>query len=143
MLTPAVFRQQFAEFQDPQTYQDTVINLWITVAGQLLNCDRWGTLLDFGVSYFVAHHLALGYQNQLTAQAGGVPGKLKGPMSSQSVDKASAGYDTAAISLEDMGFWGTTVYGLRFLQLGRTMGAGGVQVMGGGPPTVYEWPGIV
>ena len=59
-ITIPTFRQQFPEFSDPVTYSDVVIQVWDTVALSLLDPTRWGTLLVYGESLFVAHHLVIG-----------------------------------------------------------------------------------
>jgi hypothetical protein len=131
-VTPASFRQQFAEFADVGVYSDVKINLWISLSVNLLNGQRWGgpgALLDYATSLFVAHHLVLGARDAKTAiRAKGIPGQLLGLLTAKSVDKVAASYDGAAIALENMGFYGLSRYGLELLQLGRAMGSGGLQV---------------
>lgn len=133
-VTPASFRSLLTEFADAGVYTDASINIWVQIGVGFVNPNRFGSSTDLAVSYFVAHHLTLGEQNRRAAAAGGTPGKLKGPTSAQTVDKVASSYDTQAISLENMGFWGLTQYGLRLFQLYRMFGAGGAQVTGGGPP---------
>jgi len=127
-MTPNTFRQAFPEFASTSDYRDGQITFWMTLAGNLLNADRWGDMLDLGTMLYVAHHLALGTRDQQTAQAGGVPGMVNGPQSAKAVDKVSASYDTGAVALEGGGFWNSTMYGIQFLQLARYAGAGGVQM---------------
>ena len=126
-ITIPTFRQQFPEFSDPVTYSDVVIQVWDTVALSLLDPTRWGTLLVYGESLFVAHHLVIGARDLNTAIAGGTPGGVQGPTASKAVDKVSVSYDTAAASLEDGAFWNSTRYGIQFLTLARQIGMGGNQ----------------
>jgi len=124
----AAFRQGFPEFDDPQTYPDLMINFWGDLAAKLLRPDRWEDLIDQGTQLFVAHHLAIGRRDQRAAEAGGVPGEVKGVVTSKSVDKVSVSYDAGKATIENAGFWNTTSYGVRFYQLVRIVGAGCVQL---------------
>jgi hypothetical protein len=133
-VTVALFRQVFREFRDIQIYDDGLVNFWVNLATNatngpaLLNPDRWGNMLDLGVMLFTAHHLALGQMDQQTAGVGGVPGQLKGPVTSKTVDKISASYEATRVTFEDAPFWNQTSYGIRFLNYARMVGAGGVHV---------------
>lgn len=122
------FRQAFPEFVDPAAYTDAAMNFWAGIAGKLLPADRWDDMLDSATQLFVAHHLVVGVRNQMTADAGGVPGEVKGVLASKTVDKVSMSYDTKSVGLEDAGFWNASIYGVRFLQLARMFGAGGIQL---------------
>jgi hypothetical protein len=134
MVTPPVFRQQFPAFRDIDTYDDIQINLFITVAGNLLDADRWDTMLDYGTSLFVAHHLVLAARDEATVAAGGIGGGVQGILTAKAVDKVSASYDASSVSIEDGDFWNMTRYGIEFLRLAKQMGAGGVQITGGLAP---------
>ncbi|UQN68018.1 DUF4054 domain-containing protein [Burkholderia multivorans] len=122
------FRQAFPEFDDTTTYPDALVQFWMTVAVSLVNADRWGDLTDLGIALVTAHHLALAVKDQKMAAVGGVPGQVSGPQSSKAVDKVSASYDTAAVAINDGGFWNATMYGVRYLSLAMMMGAGGMQL---------------
>lgn len=121
------FRQQFPEFACEPDYPTPQIMFWAGLAGTMLNADRWADMLDYGVCLFIAHHLAAGQRDVQTAEAGGTPGTVSGPMTAKSVDKVSASYDTSAVTLVNGGFWNSTSYGIQLLQLARYVGAGGVQ----------------
>lgn len=127
-MTPSQFRQDFPEFADTTQYPDSSINFWLTVATQLVNPARWGVLTDQGIELCTAHHLVLAARDAQAAAVGGIPGQMTGPLSSKSVDKVSASYDTGAATVDDGGFWNLTSYGVRYLTLARTMGAGGFQL---------------
>lgn len=150
-VTPTTFRQQFREFMQPDDYPDDAINLWNTTALMFLtgsviadNTTRWGTALDYATSLFIAHHLVLGARNLATAQAGGIPGEVKGPATNKSVDKVSQGYDTKAVTFEDgsAAFWNQTSYGVRLYDLITMFGAGGVQVGVTSPPGLMFGPQV-
>jgi len=128
MITPAQFRSDFPEFGDTTVYPDSSVNLWMTVATSLVNACRWMELTDIGIELVTAHHLVLEKRDSDAAAAGGTPGEVKGPTTSKSVDKVSAGYDSHAATLDDAGFWNLTTYGVRYLTLARMMGSGGLQV---------------
>lgn len=127
-MTPAQFRADFPEFADTTAYPDSQVTLWLTVGSKLVNECRWGELTDLGIELVAAHHLVLGRRDQQAALVGGVPGQMTGPLSSKSVDKVSAGYDTGAATIDDAGFWNLTSYGVRYATLARMMGAGGIQL---------------
>src|SRR5260363_302089 len=93
-----------------------------------VNARRWGALAELGIALCTAHHLVIAARDQADAAKSGASGQLKGPMAAFSVDKVSTGYDTGAVTLPDAGFWNLTSYGVRYLTLARSMGAGGVQV---------------
>lgn len=126
------FRTAFPEFADASTYPDAMVDLWIAAAGQLMAADRWASLLDLGTQLFVAHNLVLGARDRKAAANGGVGGTSGGVVASKSVDKVSVSYDTGAGTLEGGGAWNLTTYGVRYLQLARMIGAGGMQISPGG-----------
>lgn len=127
-VTPTTFREHFPEFANVLSYPDPQVQLWITVAEKLLPESRWSDLLDNGVELFTAHHLAIGKRDQDVAAMGGTPGAINGPQTSKAVDKVSASYDTGAVTYEGAGFWNSTMYGIRFWQLAKMVGAGGIQL---------------
>ena len=128
MSSVAQFRQDFPEFGNTTTYPDSSVTFWMTIAVSLVNPDRWGVLTDQGIELVTAHHLVLAQRDQAAAAVGGVPGEVKGPTASKSVDKVSVSYDTGAVALSDAGFWNLTTYGVRFMTIARAMGAGGMQL---------------
>ena len=122
------FRADFPEFADAVTYPTAQVNFWIGVAGKLLNVDRWYDLIDFGTELFTAHWLTLQIRDEQTVAGGGIPGTAQGVQVTKTVDKVSVSYDVSQIALDQGGHWNTTSYGIRFLQLARMAGAGGVQL---------------
>jgi len=119
----AKFRQDFPEFADTTKYPDAMVNFWLGFAVLMLNADRWGAALDYGVELMVAHEVTLA-----AASKAGKPGAILAPQSSKTVDKVSVSYDTSAVKLENAGHWAGTSYGMQFFQMARMMGAGGVQL---------------
>ncbi|MCS3839395.1 hypothetical protein HNR03_004006 [Pseudomonas sp. JAI111] len=122
------FRTDFPEFADTTKYPDSAVNLWLNLGQKTLNPDRWCDYLDIGLELFVAHNLTIAAGNQLAAAVGGAGGQVKGPLTSKSVDKVSAGYDTGAVALQDGGFFNLTTYGIQYLQFARMVGTGGIQL---------------
>lgn len=131
-------RTNFREFADINVYPDDTINFYLAIAALRLNAQRWSTLLDYGTQLFVAHNLVLSARNVKATLTGGLPGQAQGVMTAKGVDKASASYDANSVSLTNQGYWGSTSYGIQFLQMARDMGAGGLQL--GAPITVFPWP---
>lgn len=127
-LTPDQFRADFPAFNDTVLFPDSSIQMWLDVSVNMFNVPRWGTLLNLGTELWVAHNLTLDARDQDTAYIGGLPGEMEGVVSSKSVDRVSVGYDTAAAMLERAGTYALTSFGLRYLQLARMIGAGGLQV---------------
>lgn len=150
--TPEQFRRHFKAFADQDCYPDYAVEFWMNVGVLMVNASRWGELTAFGIEMFVAHNLAIEQMNAQGAAGGNAPGRAYGPMTSKSVDKVSAAYDIASVSLKDAGAWNLTTYGTRFYQLRQMMGAGGIQVgtPGYGPDPGFgfggfgqAWPGYV
>lgn len=140
MITAAFFRQSLTEFSDTARYPDPMINFWIGVAAVLLPTQTWGmpadpvgvpltTLYDIGSLLYVAHQVSTEAQSVAAAAVGGNPGTAnKGPVTSESVGGVSRSYDAAATLLESGGDWNRTSYGVRFLQLARTLGKGPLEI---------------
>jgi hypothetical protein len=114
----AAFRAAFPEFANPTRYPAASIDRKLTLAGKLLNADRWGELLDDGTGLFVAHYLTLERKG----------GQVAAPVATKTVDKVTQAYDTQAVALTDAGHYGATSYGVQLLQLARMVGAGGIQL---------------
>jgi hypothetical protein len=127
--TPVTFRQDFPEFSSITTYPDSLINFWLGVGNTRMNpaATRWGDLFNPGLELFVAHFLHISAMNQMAANAGGIPGIQRGPVSSEQAD-ISVSYDTSAVTLKDMGHWNLTVYGTQFQELANLVGMGPLQI---------------
>jgi hypothetical protein len=122
------FTANFPEFADVSVYPASAFAFWYGIAGQLLDADRWGTMLDVGAQLYVAHNLVLEARAQATAAFGGVPGETTGPLSGKTVDKLSATYAVAEAVEEGGGNFNLTVYGVRFFALVMMFGSGGMQL---------------
>lgn len=139
-ITVAVFRGQQPSFMNPAVYLDGQIQFFIDLGYSMLT-SRWGNSIDYGVSLFTAHFLALAKQ----AEQGGpksVPGVAIGVVSGGTVDKVSYTRDITSIMEDSAGHWGMTSFGLIYLRLARMMGAGPIQIGAGGDPGYLgAWPG--
>lgn len=143
-VTNQSFRDAFPPFNNPQTYPDAELTFWFGLGATLLDPNRWGSSLDYGMQLFVAHNLALEFMAQSGGQ-GQAPGQVTGPVTSASVDKVSYSRDPSKAMDPANGHWNLTTYGLRYIRLVMMMGAGPVQVgaPAGGGGSFYNgaWPG--
>lgn len=133
------FRAMVPEFADSSIYLDSDILTWLTAAAQLLDPDRWRTLLNIGIAQFTAHNLVLDRQSQKTAQRGGIPGQTAGIISGKSLGGGSISYDTQSGVETDAGYWNLTMYGRRFYRYMTLVGMGGAQVSGVQPLVGYPY----
>ena len=127
-VTVASFRTSFTAFSDSTKYPDGMVAFWLATAGNMLDAGRWGNLLDYGTSLFMAHYLTLAGADAQTVAFGGNPGEATGPTSNKSVDKVSIGFDTASAAEEGAGNWNMTTYGQQYIRQARIIGAGAIQV---------------
>ena len=127
-ITLAQFRQDYPEFADSSRYLDSAINTWIAIASQMLDPVRWGTLLDLGEELFIAHHLVLSDYAQKEAALGNTPGTVTGPVTAKSVGQISVSYGPGA-TLDGIGHWNLSTYGIQFRTMMRMFGAGPVHVI--------------
>lgn len=161
MITPPVFRQNFQAFADPGVYDDASIKLYLGIANNMLDNQRWGGngdetynldgtidtmgTLDYGICLFTAHHLVLTVKDNVASTNGGTPGTVEGIRSQKAVDKVSVSYDTTQVLISKGDFWNMTTYGIRFLHLARMMGTGGaLNIYSVGPlgSAGLGWPGF-
>lgn len=125
-LTVELFKEMFPEFKD---VPDGTIIFYIRLGMTLLRQCRWKNMWPYGLALFTAHHLALAQRELDRAEAGGAPGiGTYGLQTSKAVDNVSAGYDYGRVAYEGAGFWNTTMYGIRYWQLLRMVGMGGIQL---------------
>lgn len=142
-ITAQQLRADFPEFNSSSVYPNAQIEFWLNLAYNMLDATRWGKMLDVGAELYVAHNITLEARAQAESANGGIPGQNTGPLSSKSVDKVSASYDTGAAIQEGAGHWNLTVYGTRFMRMVRMFGAGPVQIGIGAVPSGsgLGWPG--
>ncbi len=153
-VTATSFRIDFPEFRSIPDYPTSVINYYLTLAGFLLNAQRFGgtvpsvsnppsCMYDMAMELFVAHHVAIEKQAMNAAAGGGVPGVTTGPITAKGVGPVSVSYASGDVIDATAGFWNQTMYGLRFWRLIMMFGAGPIQVGVGATPwySVGAWPG--
>lgn len=131
-ITPTQFRADFPEFADSTVYTDGMVTFWAGVAVNLINECRWGKLAMQGAELILAHYLDLQAQDVASVGNGGAPGQSSGPIASMAVDKVNIAFDANVAAIEGGGAWNLTSYGTRYLTLALLVGAGGMQLPGGG-----------
>jgi hypothetical protein len=122
------FRADFPEFADSSQYPDSSVDGAIALSAYFVNVARWEDLTDYAIKLITAHQLVVGATNLAQSANGGRAGAVSGVLTSKSVGDVSASYDTGSVLITDAGFWNTSSYGVRFLQLSRLMGAGAIQL---------------
>lgn len=127
-FTIAAFRAAFPEFNNIAVYPDAMITFWSSIAVMQVNQNRWRQMWLNGIFLYVAHEITLAAQNVKATGIGGVPGAQSGPISNKAVSGVSVGYDTAAITEKDAGWWNSTQYGRQYIHLARIFGSGAVQL---------------
>lgn len=133
-VTFKTFRQNYPEFENADRFPDGAITYYKTIAGLLLNANRFQDMLDVATELFIAHNISIERRAQDEALRGGQPGVTTGPVTSKSVGPISVSYSVDAGIQLGAGHWNTTIYGLRFAELVSIFGAGPVQVnIGCGP----------
>jgi hypothetical protein len=131
MFLNPTFRAMFPEFTDLGAYPDLAITAYANLAKARLDERRWGEMLDYGISLYVAHFMALARKEAIARSSGKgnvAPGAMGGLVTSKSVDKVSVSYDVSTVLMKDAGQWNLTRYGAELYQLMGQMGAGGIQV---------------
>lgn len=136
MTTPTVtlsqFRADMPAFADSSVVDDPTILFWLNFADLALDANRWGAWLPMGIKMFVAHNAAVDAEAGMEAARGLPPGFSKGVINNESVDKASAGYDTTSVLDPKAGHWNLTIYGQRYYRMVQMIGAGPVHIGGDG-----------
>jgi len=125
------FRQDFPAFMDPDIFPDPQVAYWLKVAGIRLDPGRWSTWLDIGTENFMAHMIALEVRAMQESTNGSIPGTVTGPINSKSVDKVSVGFNTSDVTDPKAGHWNQTIWGLRYWEMLKMLGAGAIQVGAG------------
>lgn len=155
-FTTATFRLDYPEFQSQTIYPERLIDYYTSIAGLLLNTDRWDqtvgsnglSVYDIAAELMIAHNIALRKRMADQSSTGGTPGLQTGILQSKSVGGVSAGYTTQQVVEDGAGFWAMTEYGSELWQLIKMFGAGPVQVgVGCAPPFAtgswlgpWPWP---
>lgn len=114
-MTPDEFRQLLPEFDDPVKYPDVRIAMYLGIAPQWVDADRWGLSATLGTALFVAHYLTWASLKATDATPrGALTSKKVGDVSNTFADAGSAA---------DAGWWNSTKYGRQWWDLkGRLAG---------------------
>lgn len=128
-VTVTQFREQLPLFADSAVYDDPMIQFWLTFADGFVNADRWGPeLRPQGICLFVAHFISRDAVMAREVAAGGVAGLRGGQIASEGVDGVNVSFNVSSTDLENGGHWNDTIWGKRYLQFSRLLGAGPVHI---------------
>ncbi len=134
MITELSFREDMPMFADVNDFPSFQFNFYLKLGIKLLPESRWGvpndpdSLIDYGLTLFIAHYLTL-YKREIDAASiGGDAGKVIGNETSKSVDSVAKSMDVSGVLITDAGHWNMTTFGIQFYQLVLIVGAGGVQI---------------
>jgi hypothetical protein len=133
MTASADLRAAFPAFADEAIFPDTMVEFWLTFAGQQCPAARWKELRTHGVMLLASHHLTLAAAagkatdgtGGMDAAAGAVVSESKAVGSmSKSISRAGPGATADARA----GHYNDTIYGKQYWSLVQTIGAGGFVV---------------
>lgn len=133
MITELSFREDMPMFADFNDFPSFQFNFYLKLGIKLLPESRWGvpndpdSLIDYGLTLFIAHYLTLYKRGMDAASLGGDVGKVIGNETSKSVDSVAKSMDVSGVLITDAGHWNMTTFGIQFYQLVLIVGAGGVQ----------------
>ena len=122
------FVTDFPEFNNATNYPVDSITFWLTVAALLVNAPLWGDLTNLGIELLAAHNLVMEAQSLRQNANGAVVGIMQGPIASKGIDGVNVSYAVEAVKGEGAELYNLTTYGLRYWQLARMIGAGGLQL---------------
>lgn len=134
MITESSFRESMPMFADGMEYPSFQFNFYLTLGTKLLPESRWGdpndpdSLIDYGLTLFIAHYLTLFKRGMDASSIGGDAGKVVGNETSKSVDSVSKSMDVSGVLITDAGHWNMTTFGIQFYELMMMAGAGGIQL---------------
>ncbi|MBK0062156.1 MULTISPECIES: DUF4054 domain-containing protein [unclassified Acinetobacter] len=134
MITESSFHEAMPMFADTVEYPSFQFNFYLTLGKKLLPVSRWGdpkdpdSLIDFGLTLFIAHYLTLYKRAMDAASIGGDAGKVVGNETSKSVDSVAKSMDVSGVINTDAGHWNMTTFGIQFYELMMMAGAGGIQL---------------
>lgn len=116
-MTPADFKKRFPEFEQQS---DERVQMFIDDADPFFDQVRWGDLYDLGISYLVAHEIALANANAASAMTDDVVMKKVGDEQVQR--------DSNLMNKQSDNPYMRTTYGQKYLYYMRFVGAGGVSL---------------
>lgn len=119
------FRADFPEFASTQTYPDSMITYWSTLAEKLHFEPRFGDVYNNVIELYTAHCISIQADDIRVSTVGGIPAGNAGAVSSKEVGTVSVDYDTTWSFENNGGWFNTTIYGRQYLQLARMYGKGG------------------
>lgn len=131
-MTVAEFREAFPQFTK-ELFPDVRVDFYIKLASRRLNPERWGDLLEEGLSLLVAHNLTLeAAATKVSDGTGGMEAAAGAVISETktvgSISKSIGRQGSNATGNILAGEYNETVYGKQYYRLVRIVGMGGTVV---------------
>lgn len=99
----------------PGLATDPLADAMIDIAAGLLEFTVWKDKYELGVAYLAAHMLTVARRSEESGPGGGG----SGPVTGERAGEVSRQYGLATIVGKDMAYYGTTPFGLIFLNIQR------------------------
>ena len=128
---PTITQQQLFEFfpflENTQNYPQASVQAYLSIAGNFVDQNIWGSVWSYGVALVTAHLLTIiRLTNEDIAKGGS--GNVVGVVTSVSAIGVSKGINVDMGAVEDGGFWNTTQFGREYLSLAKLFGMGCAQL---------------
>lgn len=94
---------------------DPLADTMIDIAATRINPGVFGRQYPLAVAYLAAHMLALSRRDEASGGIGGV-----GPLTGERAGEVSRNYGQVNFGGKDVAYWGSTQYGLEFLNILRS-----------------------
>lgn len=124
----------YPQFQVLDELPESIIQLYLDFALDVVNIARWGNQFKLGVCLFTAHFVSL-YLMSATPEGASAQevlnsAQMRGVISSKSVHDVSVSYDysLAVSEVDKWGNFGLTIYGNQFVSIAKLMGKGGMYI---------------
>lgn len=134
LFTIGDFYSFYPQFQGLDELPESVIQLYLDFALDVVNIAKWGNQFKIGVCLFTAHFITL-YLMSATPEGANAQevlnsAQMRGVISSKSVHDVSVSYDYS-LAISDVDKWGNfslTIYGNQFVNLAKMIGKGGMYI---------------
>lgn len=132
--TSANFFTLYPQFNNTSVVPTAVLNMYIGLAKEVVNVDRFQEMWEHAMGLFIAHFLTLWLQGTAAANSPAAKvlsaGSARGLRTSSSVGDVSVSYDfqTIAQGINGWASWKLTTYGIQFATIGRIAGKGGMGI---------------
>lgn len=122
-----LFKTIGPHFSDLWSVDDTIVELYLDLAGELVSANVFGTRYKTGVTYLALHLAAMDSGAQASGTGGGAGGAV-GPVIGERAGEVSRNYGYSASASSSGSGWqndlDTTIYGKRFQQIRRMLPGG-------------------